>query len=173
VFSMANPDLDSRYVRSGFEKIVEVTLTTNVTSIVVDSLDLDADEAYLVLFAFRNSYGSATSYAVYFNDVTAGYNTQQLYSSGSSTASGNLASSRYTYAYANARTINEGLVLRTPDDYALSMSRSFLWTGSASTVFFHNIHWNNTANPTKLEIRGENALSIGAGSKLMIFKVRG
>lgn len=173
MFSMANPDLDSRYVRSGFEKIVEVTLTTNVTSIVVDSLDLDADEAYLVLFAFRNSYGSATSYAVYFNDVTAGYNTQQLYSSGSSTASGNLASSRYTYAYANARTINEGLVLRTPDDYALSMSRSFLWTGSASTVFFHNIHWNNTANPTKLEIRGENALSIGAGSKLMIFKVRG
>jgi len=170
---MANPDLDSRYVRSGFEKLVEVTLTTNVTSIEVDGLDLEADEAYLVLLAFRNSYGSATSYAVYFNDVTAAYNTQQMYSSGSSTASANLASSRYTYAYSNARAVNEGLMMRTPDNYTLTMSRSLLWTGSASAIFFHHVHWSNTVNPTKLEIRGENALSIGSGSKLMIFKVRG
>jgi len=173
-FPTGNPDLDNRYVQSGLEKIVDIMTTSDVTSIVVDNLDLNAAKAYLLLFRFRNAYGNACSFALYFNDVTSGYTTQQMYSSGSSTASGNLgATSRYTYAYGSQRVTNEGLLMRTPDNYTLTMSRSFPWTGSASTIFFHNVHWNNTANPTKLEIRGEYNYSIASGSKLMIFKVKG
>jgi hypothetical protein len=173
-FPSGNVDLDSRYIQSGLEKIVDVVTVSDVTSIVVDNLDLSAAGAYLVFFSFRNAYGNACSFALYFNDVTTGYTTQQMYSSGSSTASGNLgATSRYTYAYGSQRVTNEGLIMRTPDNYTLAMSRSFPWTGSASTIFFHNVHWNNTANPTKLEIRGEYNYSIASGSRLIIFKVKG
>jgi hypothetical protein len=167
-------NLPAAGITSGLEKIIDIVTETAVTSIVVNNLDLAADKAYLILFSLRNGLGTAGKYFIYFNDITTGYNTQQMYSSGSTTASGNLAESRYTYAYANQRVINEGLIMRTPDNITLAMSRSFLWTGSASNIFFHNVHWNNTANPTKIEIRSEAGFTnIGAGSRLMIFKVRG
>jgi len=153
--------------------VTEVVTVQDVTSIVVNSLDLAAAKMYLLLFSFRNTYGSAGSVFIYFNDVTTGYNNQQLYSSGSTTSSSNAGTARYAYAYASQRVTNESLIMRTPDNYTLVMSRSHVFTGSAAAIFFHNVHWNNTANPTKVELRSEYANGIAAGSRLMIFKVKG
>lgn len=158
-------------ITSGLEKFVDYVVPSSTQTIEVNGLDLAADKTYLILFEFKNGYGSAQTYHIYFNEITTGYATQQMYSSGSSTASGAITGSRYTYAYANGRCTNEGWIMRSPDNYTMTMSRTFIYTGSAPAIFFHNVYWANTENPTKLWIQAEYYPGIAAGSHLMMFRV--
>ncbi len=158
---------------TGFEKVLEVVTASQVTSIVVNSLNLDIAKAYLLLFSWKG-VGNGQELRLYFNDTTTGYNTEQHYATGSYVAAGKLANtSRFSYAYYNQVVVTDGILMRTPDNYTLVSSRSAIWSGSASVTMFHTIRWGNTANPTKIELQAGNSAGIDTGSRLIILKAKG
>jgi len=159
---------------AAWEKVVETAAVVDVTSILVTGLNLDAAKAYHIFFSLKSTV-NAGGFAIYFNgdDTDANYHTQQLYASGSLMAAGALASeSRFTYAYTQQRTLTEALLMRSPNNYTMVKTHSFLFTGSQSIPMWHTINWNSTENPVQIEIRAPDFQGIGAGSKLTVLRLR-
>jgi len=152
-------------------KIAEVYVDADTTTITITGLDLDADKAYLVVLNFINPQATGSIYHLHFNnDLTdANYKSQRLIASGTGVSAGTATEPDFAYLPAGESTPLIGLVGRVgavPRFHCRSMER-------ATCIAIKAVHWDIAANVTRIDIHSTTANAIGAGSRLMLFKVSG
>jgi len=155
-------------------KVTEIDITENTTTITITGLDLDAAKAYLILFKRRNPTGTSSSIWLYFNNDTeaTNYAHQWLNGEGTGFEAGRTNSASFGYTWAGESGICIGYIMRTPEGFPrilyfenMRQSLTTLKVGIKSNLYMVN------ANVTRIDIVAFVAGAIGAGSKVMLFKV--
>lgn len=160
-------------VTETWEKIVEVDVTENTTTITITGLDLDAAKAYMILFKRKNPLALTSSIYVYFNNDTdlANYIHQWLDANGTTLTANRTNSASFAYTEAGESGFVVAHIMRTPDGFPRitcleNRRETTLMIGIKSNLYTVNI------NVTRIDIVAFQAGAIGAGSKLILFKVK-
>jgi len=167
---IAAPDI----LQKLWEKIAEIDVTTDVTTITITGLDILKDKAYVILFTVKNPTGTTSWYNLFVNGDTieTNYYSQRYYADGASVgaARGNVAYCFHCDAGQNA--FGEALLVRDPSGYARARSSTCTRDGSSITIFdFAVVKTATVTNITRIDIVATVADAIGTGSKLLLFRV--
>jgi len=156
-----------------WQKIAEVVADVDVTTLTVTGLDLDAGKIYLLFFKTSNPTTAASIYYIFFNadSTLANYYTQTVFGYGTTVGAARANRPDFAYAPAGESCSTFAWVQRAPDGYVrLSLVTNRRTPASIEHVA-RSISWVTAANVTQIDITASQASGIGAGSKLIIFKL--
>jgi len=161
-------------ITAGWEKIAEIDVAADTTTITVTGLDINTDKVYHLLLKVKNPTGSVCDLRIYIeNDLTdTNYYSQHHHVHG--TACDNVIRNypEITRVEAGQEAFISLLMVRTPDGEMRFLSMSAM---TVTSVFALEVHAGRyvpaIANITRIDIQASVTDSIGAGSKLIIFGV--
>jgi len=163
-------------VRVGWilDRVVEVEADT--TQITILGLDILRHHAYMLILNFKNPTGSATEYRLFVEEdlVATNYYRQYLFASGTSVSANRANDSMVHSLLAGGAGIAEVLVMRDVD--GVPRFTSTINREDAPTIYMFFTMVAKTApvsNITRLDIVATVTNSIGAGSKIYLFRMGG
>jgi len=163
-------------VAGTWQKVAEVSPTTDVTEIDITGLDLDAAKFYMICYTLRNPTSSTTYYRICYNgDFTAtNYYRQHMYASGTGLGAGRGNDNLIATIYAGVEYTSMSILSR-PAGQRPTWSPTFYTSQRWSnlTIESYMVVYYTETNVTRITIRSDAAGGIAAGSKVIIFKVAG
>ena len=151
----------------------EVTVTSDVSTIDIDGLDLDTDKGYLLIFKTKNPTGSDTAYRIFFNGDynEANYYTQDLFVGATTVAGARVNRSQILYLRSGREGFCKVWIMRSIDGYPQVIAQGIRHRGDGIEQMSDTIARSVVGNVTTLRISSAVAGAIGAGSKLLVYKV--
>lgn len=159
-----------------WEKIAEITASTNVSSMQVTGLDLSTDKAYYLVGKVKNaSTTSGTDMYVEVNGDTTltNYYRQWLYAGSTSITAGRTNTPAVIYLNANNEGVFRMVMQRTVDGKVAGQILNSRQIGPSIEIENNAWCYNVVANVTSIELVSSVANAIAAGSTLIIYRRSG
>jgi len=158
-----------------WEKVAEVTTTATVTTISLTGLDLDAAKVYMMIIRLANPTGGAVGYRCYYNGDTtdANYYNQNFVISGTTISAGRVNDATIMYISAGQEATVVSYIQRDPAGYVRNLAIGMRSDPASVNTNQRHQTWVTTANVTRIDISSVPADGIGAGSRVILFKVSG
>jgi len=156
-----------------WEKIRDISLTEDVTTATLDNLDLDRDKAYMLVVSIHNPTTLAPYYYLFFNEDTTltNYYTQIIYAAATALSASRTNNPYFALASAGQDVFAFVKIIRTPDGYPRWQS-NIQYNNPPSINIIHYYGARNVVeNVTRIDITSSEANGIGAGSRIMLFRV--
>jgi len=165
-------DVSSEELTFGtWEKIAEVDVTTATSTVTFTGLNGNADKAYMLVMRMYNPAVGVSWYWIRPNaDSGANYNYQYAYASGTTitVASATGLTSGLCFPVGAGKTGTGVTVIVAPTGDERTFSS---FGGSSNITVFSSTEWiNTTSNITSLVVVQPGG-NIGAGSKIILFKL--
>jgi hypothetical protein len=160
---------------SGWQKLAETIVPSNCDYVHFNSLDINTDKFYLLLFMIKNPQVSHSFVYIYREgDYTnTNYYSQYLFAAGTSITAARLNNAHIVYVYSTGEIAGLAMITRTLNGNFLAAATTPRHPGSASEFEQTTLSSaNTTANITSLRVAVSAAGAIGAGSILMLCKPR-
>jgi len=156
-----------------WQKIAEIEVTADTTAITFTGLDLDADKAYFLLFKVKNPSTSELAYYLFFNDdtTTSNYYNQLIHGDDSNISGARENRPVIVGITGGSVGLSKVTIMRSPDGRPRYMAENTRESPSSIRVSLRYGAWTTDANVTKIEIQSQDANAIGAGSKVILFKL--
>jgi len=156
-----------------WEKVADVLVGADTTSITVTSLNLDADKAYLFMFAVLNPTASDSVYDIFLNNDTnpGNYYGQYIYGTYRTINVDRVNEPRVGAAGAGSEGFFKGMMMRPAGREPRWFVDQQYYEPSVVELLIWAEAWTTSANVTQVQIAASVANAIGAGSRLIIFKV--
>lgn len=172
----ANPSWVSPSSVGGMSFVTETTVTGAVaTSMVLSSLDLDADEIYYLQYNIDNSSIATAAYSLQFNGDNVSTNYDAEVTGANTTSTGSLGN--------DSGSIATGVATGLQICGHMWIKRNF--DGKAGAVGQHNFNdsaqkiqqiwahaWTTNANVTSITVLSNVANSMSIGSYLRLFRIK-
>jgi len=128
---------------------------------------------YFLLFKAKNPRASGTPYRIFFNGDynEANYYTQDLWVGGTAVNGARVNRSQILYLLNGTDGFCEALIMRSIDGFPQVISRGIRYHGPTISMMSDVITREVAGNVTTLRISSQVAGAIGAGSKLLLYKV--
>jgi hypothetical protein len=159
-----------------FQPWKEIVTSSDVKYVDFTGLDVKSHKAYVLIGYIKNNSGSNTYYLWFVEgDYTnSNYNTQILNAAGTTIAASRATNSYIAYASSGANTMFYATIVRDPTGYARCCSFNVFNDASNVALNIFGICKNATvSNITQVRIDSYNNGAIGAGSRLMLFRMGG
>jgi len=163
----------SVFIPVGWEKVAEVDVTVDTTTITITGLDLDASKVYHMFLKVKNPTGVPAGYALFFNGDTTLTNYYKQYILGDGTSlSGNRENNPYFLGVtAGESAFVSFVIMRPPDGLARWANRNCELKSSLLKAAIIAGCYEIAGNVTQIDVWSNQAGGIGAGSKLILFGV--
>jgi hypothetical protein len=160
---------------SGWEVVAEVNVAYDCTYVDFINLDSNTDKFYILLATVKNPTATTNTLAIYVNgDYTyTNYYSQYLQALGNTVSSGQFNSPNLG-GFASGECLNVmAYINKDPSGYFKYYSFTHRYLGTSTTIqnWAGNRNAGTITNITSLRISGPTN-TIGAGSTLMLFRVR-
>jgi len=155
------------------EKLAEVDAATDITTMTITGLDLDASKAFLLLFKVANPTASSAAYRLFFNNDTTetNYYFQALWVTGTTIAAGRWNKPELIFLDAGYEGFATCYVMRPPDGLPRYFASVVRRSGSEVILASNAGSWVTAANVTRIDVSASVVNGIGVGSKLILFGV--
>jgi hypothetical protein len=159
-----------------FSPFREFVATADVSYVDFTDLDINCHKCYLILLNLRNPTGTGDYYKLYvegdYND--SNYRTQVLYADGTTVGASRNYQPQITYGYPYETATACVYLFRDPLGYPkfLSMASYRLPFAILTNLFFGGRH-ATVDNITRIRIYSGATGGIGAGSRIMLFRLGG
>jgi hypothetical protein len=154
----------------------DIIVTSNVDYVDLLDLDINTHKAYLLIFTVKNSSTSDCQYKVYVNGnyTSTNYYSQYLYGGGSTTGASRLNDAIIEWISAGERSFVVVYIAKDPDGYFKCIVIESGLTGSSVAIAIRSISSTFTVyNITSIRISASASGGIGAGSRIMLFRLGG
>jgi hypothetical protein len=134
----------------------------------ITGLDLDATGVYDIVIDFKNAFGSATTFRVYFNNDTTAANYYNSYHF--SASSGNSATANFATLNNGESVTGVGTLVEDGDGEKVLNG---LWTYRSATTWYsanYSHMWNSTSNLTSIKISATNTDAIAIGGYIKVYR---
>jgi len=169
---MKNVDWFEQYLPL-WKVIKEVQLTSDVTYVDFDGLDINEDKFYILLLTIKNPTASASDYDLYVEgDYTrTNYYHQLLVADGAAVSASRTNTPTVIYTLAGDRALATIHITRDPDGYFRAFSQADEYTGASVRLVLRAVCKTATvANITRIRVSSYVANAIGADSILLLCK---
>jgi hypothetical protein len=159
------------YPSSSFQKVAEVTVSSNTTSVSLTGLDINTAKMYILQFLVKNA-GTACFYYLFVNNNTTqtNYYTQYFGVGGTGTNAQRANDARFNYTNASSESFVCSFIGLTPDGKYKALTIDGRQTGSSTEVDLEFASSTFTmSNITDLTIQAGSANQIAAGSKVILW----
>jgi len=160
----------------GLNKVAEIDVAADTTSMTITGLDINTDKFYLLLFKTKNPTASGSGYCLFVEGdlVTTNYYNQNVYGDGASVGGTRENIPRIIYLPAGERGSCTVWLFRDPDGYPRYFSTIARATGATMILVIRDGSKTATVtNITRIDVQSEVTNAIGAGSKLIIYGASG
>ena len=163
------------YADNAMEKVSEVNVSSDCTYVDFTGLDGNSVWFYVLHGTMKNPTGSAEEYYLYVNGDTTdtNYYLQYLDVYGTTVSANLVNSPPMAYAPSGASTLSVVHITKSPTGYFQYVAHEGRHQSNVFLNLRAGIKANATiSNITSLRVQAQQSNGIGAGSKLILFKVR-
>jgi hypothetical protein len=157
-----------------WQKIVDITVSSDVTAIDITNLDINNDKAYILLYSSPNPTGSASNIYIFIegNYTVTSYYSQYLNAGGTSVSAGRDNNPTFCIVPAYYGTSCIAFIMRTSDGRFKCYSIFGPNPGASIDINFRSVSTPGTvSNITQIRIASSITNGIFANARILLFKV--